>query len=538
MSFVAQNGWGVVDCGPRVVNEHERVIAGVGPGDMAEGPANKENHMVESVVTTGAGRVRGVRVDSPAGPVETFLAIPYAEAPAGDRRWRPPVRRAPWPDILDATTHGAAARQPVGELLDGLVPGMDVGRQGDDCLHVSVWTPATDGGRRPVVVWVHGGAFTMGAPSLAVYDGARLAAEQDLVVVNVGYRLGALGFLSIDDPSCTPNVGLLDQVEALRWVRREIDRFGGDPGRVTVFGESAGGGSVLSLLSMPAAAGLFHRAIVQSGATDLLLDRDRARLVAEAFVRHAGTPDGDLNALRRLPAEAVLAAQHATAEEVFATVGTMPFHPCVDGEVITRSWDEAARSGIDPVALLLGTTADEMGLFAAMDPKAATLDDAGLVRRLGYLGLDAPAVTAAYAEVDVTDPPAVWRRVQTDTQMWIPALRLAEARSAHAPVFVYRFDWPAGPGASAVHGVDIPFPFGTTEQWAGFLHDLDGAAALSTTVRALWASFARTGDPSVGGIEWPRHEPGRRATLLLDADPRVVDDLDAPVRQTLDTGPT
>ncbi len=480
--------------------------------------------------TTAAGRVRGL------GSARTtaFLGIPYAEAPTGDRRWAPPVPRAPWPDIRDSVAHGPACWQPSGGPLDALVPGMGSPLQGDDCLSVNVWTPAADDGRRPVMVWVHGGAFSLGAGSLPVYDGSRLAAEQDVVVVTFNYRLGAQGFLVLDDPSCTPNVGLLDQVEALAWVRDNIEGFGGDPANVTVFGESAGGGGVLSLLSMPAASGLFHRAIVQSGATDLLLDRDRAAHVAEAFARAAGVEPADTAALRSLPGPAVVDAQAGAAATLFATVGTMPFHPCVDGQVMPRTWLDAARDGINPVPLIIGTTRDEMALFAGFDPSAADLDDEGLARRLARLGaLDAVGTTQAYRAGGLDDPPAIWSRVQTDTAMWLPAVAIAEARSAHAPVWMYRFDRPAAnPALGACHGVDIPFPFGTLDAsgWSEFLGDPDGASRLSATVRSLWSSFARDGAPSAPGVTWGGYGPDRRDTLVLADEVRLVTDPDHDIR--------
>lgn len=483
------------------------------------------------IVSIGGGKVRGRRADG----VDAFLGVPYAEAPAGERRWQAPEPRRPWDGTLDATAHGPAAWQPTGGPLDGLVPGMDVGPQGDDCLRLAVWTPAADEGHRPVMVWIHGGAFTVGAGSLPAYDGACLAAEQDVVVVSVNYRVGALGFLHPTDPSATPNTGLLDQVEALRWVRREIAAFGGDPDAVTIFGESAGGGSVLSLLSMPATSGLFQRAIVQSGATGLLLDPEKAAEVLSVLCRNAGVADGDVEALRALPVEDLLAAQQATSAELIFTIGTMPFHPSVDGEVLPQSWLDAARSGVNAVPLLIGTTADEMGLFASMDPNAHLLDADGLARRLDRTGLDPATVVGAYATAGITEPPAIWRRFQTDQQMWVPMLRIAEGRAAHAPVFSYRFDWPAGADATAVHGADIPFAFGTTDGWAGFLHELEGAAALSATIRSHWAAFARSGDPSTADRSWPTYDPdGDRATLFLDADPRVVADPDAPVRIALE----
>ena len=189
-----------------------------------------------TTVSTTRGVIRGTTGES----CTTFLGVPYAAPPVGDLRWAPPAPVPAWEGVLDATHPGPAAWQPTGGPMDGLVPGMGSSDQGDDCLSLNVWTPAADGERRPVMVWIHGGAYSLGAGSLGVYDGTRLAAATDTVVVTINYRLGALGFMVLDDPSAAPNVGLLDQVAALEWVRDDIAAFGGDPDRVTIFGESAG----------------------------------------------------------------------------------------------------------------------------------------------------------------------------------------------------------------------------------------------------------------------------------------------------------
>ena len=481
-----------------------------------------------TIVRTVSGEVRG----RDHGHCTSHLAIPYALAPVGELRWAPPVAVDPWEGVRDCTALGAAGWQLTGGPLDGLVPGMGSDHQGDDHLHVNVWAPTTPG-PHPVLVWIHGGAFQLGANSLGVYDGQRLASTTDTVVVTINYRLGALGFLLLDDESTAPNVGLLDQCAALAWVRTNIASFGGDPRNVTIFGESAGGGSVLSLLSMPAAQPLFDRAIVQSGATDLLLTRDAAREVAATFARCAGVDVADIDALRALTPEQVLAAQAQSVGELFATVGTMPFHPCIDGDVLPRSWQEAAEAGTSAKPVIIGTTRDEMSLFGSFDPAAATLDDAALDARLSGSGLDPVAVRAAYAAAGTTAPPEVWARLMTDRAMWMPAIRWASARCASAPTHMYRFDWTASaPGMGAPHGVDIPFAFGTIDRdgWDEFVSDPLGAEGLSATIRHAWSTFARDGEPDLGGTPWPRYDVERRATAILGPTVTVVDDPEASVR--------
>jgi para-nitrobenzyl esterase len=405
--------------------------------------------------------------------------------------------------------------------------------QSDDCLNLNVWTPSVDDSR-PVLVWIHGGAFSLGAGSLSVYDGSRLAAATNTVVVTINYRLGALGFLVIDDPSCTPNVGLLDQVAALEWVRDNISAFGGDPDNVTIFGESAGGGSVLSLLSMPSAVGLFQRAIIQSGATDLLLDRDKAQLVAEAVARAAGLETVDVDALRAMSGAQIIEAQANAAMELFGTVGTMPFHPVVDGVVLPHTWLEAASSGFNPVPVIIGTNRDEMDLFKMFDPQAGSLTTDGLRTRFEAVGGNVDALIDAYRSTGASEPPEAWRRANTDIAMWLPALRIAEARSAHGPTWMYRFDWEASsPDMGSPHGVDIPFPFTTidVDEWDTFVSDPEQAMSLASLMQRSWADFAAEGVPSLGDQDWPSYSADERATAILGRDVTVERDPNRQVRQ-------
>lgn len=487
-------------------------------------------------VSTTSGRIRGEHVDA----YDVFRGVPYAAAPTGPRRWQAPVAHETWDGVRDATTFGAAAPQVAGGPLGGLVPDMEPGHSDEDCLTLNVWTPACDSEKRAVLVWIHGGAFSIGSSSLATYSGHALATNQDVVVVTINYRLGALGFLVLDLPGTSANVGLLDQTAALRWVHDNIEGFGGDPRRVTIFGESAGGGSVLSLLSTPASYDLYQRAIVQSGATDLVLSRDQALAVTTALAEELGIDRGDLAAWQTVPVDRILAGQSSVAEKLLATVGMMTLHPVADGDVMVDTWQAMAASGrAANVPLIIGTTHDEMALFDSFDPTMSSLDDDGVAKRLGAQGHSAPAlVIDAYRSVDgVIDAPVIWSTILTDRAMWLPALRYAASYAKHQPdTWMYRFDWQSAvPGLRACHAIDIPFPFDAVgrEGWESFVAHAPEASALALTIQALWANFARGEDPHAPATpSWPRFTTNEsataRATLVLDGvcmlshDPRAA----------------
>jgi len=488
-------------------------------------------------VETAGGVLEGATVNAPTGAaLHRFLGIPYAAPPVGHRRWTRPVPPAPWTGIRVADTFGPAAAQR--ESLPAALPAFRPTATAEDCLTLNVWTPGLTGSR-PVMVWVHGGAFTTGGSSQPVYDGARLAAEQDVVVVTINYRLGALGFLCLDDATpdgdVVANAGLHDQLAALRWVRDHAAALGGNPETITVFGESAGAGSILHLVSAMGSDPPFTRAIAQSG-EPRTMTRDEAKAVAAAFAAVVGVDRADTAHLRDVPVEAVLDAQDRVALELVAKIGAMPFAPSVDGGLLdcdVKAGVEAGRG--TSIDLLLGTTRHELRLFP--DPAVATMDEARLRRRVSRVmpHADPTAAIAAYRAAlpgDVTSG-EIWDAVRTDVMMRIPNLRVAEGRAVSGvPAFVYRFDWTA-PGLGAAHAVDIPFTFGTfdREGWGdaiGYDRDAEG---LGVNLRAAWAGFARHGAPGTDTLgPWPRYEPPRRATMLLSRQSEMVDDPDGLIR--------
>jgi para-nitrobenzyl esterase len=477
--------------------------------------------MTAPIVKTTAGLVRGRAADG----VLEFLGIPYAGPPDGPRRFRPPEPVSPWPGVRDAVEFGPIAPQEPGATA-GFIPAD--APQDEDCLSLNVWTPAAEDGGRPVMVWIHGGAYRGGASRSPLYHGAALARRGDVVLVTVNYRLGALGFLAHPDLG-GGNWGLLDQIEALRWVGANAAAFGGDPANVTVFGESAGAGSVSLLLAAPPARGLFARAMVQSGAPNGLPLASAARL-AEAAAEATGA--SSVEDLRRLPVEVLLKAQLELDRKQ-----AMTFLPAVDGALFTRRPIELLREGAaGGIPVVVGTNRDEWKLWAAADPHSRDLSEEGLRRRLerrltGGVEEVIEVVTAERsARAESTQPNDLWFAIETERFFRVPAIRLADALSAHEPrTFVYLFTWgsPAMRGwLGACHGLEIAFALGTQgrPETAAFTGGGPDADRLAGQMMDAWAALARTGDPSTDGLgRWPAYSAGARPTMVLDRDSRVVD---------------
>lgn len=467
------------------------------------------------VVQTRFGAVRG-RAERDA---LAFRAIPFARPPVGPLRWRAPQPPVSWIGELDAVEHGAPAPQRAGEL--SLVLGLREDGASEDCLTLSVTTPGL-AGNRPVLVWIHGGGFTSGAPSLAAYDAARLASRGDVVVVGVHYRLGALGFAPLLGRGGEPavpegepwaNFGMLDVLAALDWVGEHAASFGGDPRQVTVFGESAGAMAIGTLLGMPRARGRFRRAILQSGAAESVHSREQAERVAHTFFGLLGLDPADRAALEAVPVGAVLDAQTKTLDAVWRDLPGLTFQPVIDGPLIPELPLAAVEAGsARDVALLVGTNRDENRLWSAFNPSHAALDDDKLLRRARVrLGEHAERVTRQY-RAGVATPAHAWDAIETDRMFGAPAHRLARAHGRHrAETFVYRFDWasPALEGAlGACHALEIPFVFGTHahERLVPLVGSGMSVDSLSETMQAAWLAFARCGDPSHDGLgDWPRY---------------------------------
>lgn len=401
----------------------------------------------------------------------------------------------------------------------------------EDCFFLNVFTPARDAGHRPVMVWVHGGAFTNGTGATPWYHGASLVERYGVVVVTINYRLGAFGFAHLADHGGdafrdTGNLGILDQLSALRWVRRNIASYGGDPRNVTIFGESAGGSSVLSLMAAPAGAGLFHRAIALSPSMSQLRDRTRAHEAATELLDAAGTDAGDL---RRASTEALLDAQRAVLRRPggsFTAFAPTPGEPSIPDRVA----DAAARN---PVPLLIGTTKDEMLLFTMLDPHFQKMDEAGL-REFAAARFAATATDAieAYRRARPNSTPgALASAMATDEGFRGPARRLAEARvRAGHPTWMHWFTWetPAFGGVlRSCHALDIPFVFHNLERngVSAFTGDGDDRSGLADTFSAAVTRFATEGSPG-----WAPYDLSRRTTMRLDSQSAAMEDPEAELR--------
>jgi para-nitrobenzyl esterase len=499
---------------------------------------------VEGVVTIAQGRLRGVR----RGDLWSFSGVPYARAPVGALRWRPPLEPEAWDEVRDASTFGPIAPQPAS--VPGVTSPADPGASephSEDCLSLNVWTPelpaaatVEPGAGRPVMVFIHGGGFTSGSGSVFLYRGGELVRNGDAVVVTINYRLGALGFLGhrdlADPDGLVGNWGLQDQLAALRWVRQNIGAFGGDAGRVTIFGESAGGFSVAALLGTPAGRGLFRRAIVQSGGAHVHTV-DEAEQSAQRLAATLGIASCTRASLERVPAsELVAATEELGRRRPDPGMIPLPFLPVVDGALLPEhplaAVANGAAAGID---LLIGTNRDELTLFGLGNPALLALDEAGVARWVenAVPDMSGTEVIDAYraarrSREEPVDPTAIWVAVGSDLVFRWPSLQLAAAHAARGSrSFVYLFDWesPAFGGMlGSCHALELPFVFGAVHVPEVQIFSGGGPAVetLSKEMQQAWLAFAAAGEPGHDGIgAWPVWDPVARATMIFGARTRL-----------------
>jgi para-nitrobenzyl esterase len=474
----------------------------------------------DPVVATRAGRLRGRRE----GGLSVFRGIHYGQDSAA-RRFQAPLPVAPWQGVVDAFAFAPSCPQ-----LGSQEP------EGEDCLALNIWTPGLDvRAKRPVMLYIHGGAYSNGSVVDPLNYGDRLAAAGDVVVVTVNHRLNALGYLYLArlDPrfADSGNVGQLDLILALAWVRDNIAAFGGDPGNVLVFGQSGGGAKIATMMGMPAAKGLFHRAITMSGQQVTASGPLNAQRRTDAYLAKLGVAPRDLSPLLTLPVERLVEALHA---EDPILGGGVYMGPVLDMTWLLRHpfWPDANPQG-NAIPMMLGNTHDETRAFIdPRGPKLQGLDWDNLAARMAPdLRMDIlPEWIVAQYRGHYPDwsPERVFYAATTAGRSWPGQVIEAEARArADAPTWVYQVDFasPTKPERGAPHTMDIALSFGTLDAPGSLTGTGAGARAASQAVMARFLAFARAGDPNGAGLDaWPQYRLERRETMIFDAASRVERD--------------
>jgi para-nitrobenzyl esterase len=498
----------------------------------------------DAVAITRSGRVAGYIRKG----VFTFKGIPYAENSAGPNRFMPPVKAKSWEGVRSSRQYGYVAPQGprAGWANDeeAFMFNWDDGVQSEDCLRVNVWTPAVgDGKKRPVMVWLHGGGYTAGSgQELRSYDGENLARRGDVVVVSLNHRLNAFGYLDLskfgDQYASSSNVGMLDIVAALEWVRDNIQNFGGDPRLVTIFGQSGGGGKVSTLMAMPAAKGLFHRAIVESGSILQGIPQDHAQKLTDAVVSELGLTAATIEQIQTLPHQQILTAVDKVLRERRPKVAGIPnfrrispllgFGPVVDGKILpNHPFDPGAPSISADIPMIIGTTLNEF-VTAINHPEFEAMSEADLETRVrGTYGAKAMSVIDAFRQrTPRAKPFDLWSRIAASGVRGsaIEQARLKAAQGG-APAYLYWFTWqtPILSGRPrAFHCAEIAFVFDNTDRCEAMTGGGAEARALAGKMCDAWIQFARTGSPNHPRLpRWPAFSPETLATMIFGDPVRV-----------------
>jgi para-nitrobenzyl esterase len=502
-----------------------------------------------ATVSTTAGKARGLLIDK---KIHAFRGVPYGAPTAGARRFLPPVKPQPWTGVRDAFDLGLRSPLIDSNLVPEWGPLNLREPMGEDCLNLNVWTPGVSGGKRPVMVWLHGGGYSAGSPGMIAYDGANLARKHDVVVVGITHRLNAFGFMYLvelggEKFAEASNAGMRDIIAGLEWIRDNIAGFGGDPGNVTIFGQSGGAGKVSTLLGMPAAQGLFHKAIAQSGSAVVSLPASAATQSAEAFMARLGLKGNQVDELQKLPMEQLLGALQPRAGGSEAGRGArgggrnaggggFAASPVVDGKSLPRDvFNPDATTLSANVPLLIGSTETEVTWNVNTDytPPA---DDAALRERIKR--------TLRADEAQVDKVMAIYRKgrpkasnldlaliIETDASQFRSGTDTEAERKAalgKAPVYMYRFQWyspVSGGRLRAMHCMDIPFVFENVDLCKTVVGDGQDRYALADKMSAAWVAFARSGNPNHKGLpNWDPFTADKRATMIFNNECRAVND--------------
>jgi para-nitrobenzyl esterase len=500
--------------------------------------------MKNITVEISPGQLRGIRDKD----VYAFKGIPYGGPTGGKNRFKPPTPPEPWGGIRDATAYGPSSWQATQTHTSITLLGAEgIDAMSEDCLVLNVWTRGLkDNGKRPVMIWLHGGGFVTGSGNhIPAFDGSNLARTGEVVVVTVNHRLGVFGYLHLEELigeeyTGSGNAGMLDLVAALEWVRDNIEVFGGDPGNVTVFGESGGGAKVSYLMAMPKAAGLFHKAIIQSGPGLRAQTVEYATNSAGEFLDMVGVSPDHIHVLHEMRANTICAAWLKMTEGSFIPGGDK-FTPLADGRTIpVQPFDPVAAPTAANVPLMIGTTKDETTFMMMNDLMFGKYDEETMHQSLGANFSRKRAGTLSPAKVD--DIIEAYRRLRpeatphdlliaiTTDQMRVSSIRLAERKAAGSklPVFMYLFAWesPALGGLlKSAHTLEIPFVFNNIEPPVPLIGESPERFTLASNISNVWIAFAKSGDPNHEGIpHWPSYSPEKRSTMILDTECRVEDD--------------
>ncbi|MFX1305086.1 MAG: carboxylesterase/lipase family protein [Promethearchaeota archaeon] len=477
-----------------------------------------------TIVEVNCGKINGYTKNN----LQIFKGIPFAEPPIGDLRFSPPQAKKPWDGVLETTKFGPCAFQGYTTLEE--VVGK-LRSESEDCLTLNIWTPAIDNKKRPVMFWIHGGAFIMGGSRAPTYDGANLAQLGNVVIVTINYRLGAFGYLFI--PSITANVGQLDQILALKWVYDNIAKFGGDPDNITIFGQSAGAYSVITLTSMPAAKGLFRRIIAQSMP---FIDPKVTKKPTKQLMRALDIKIGDINALREVAPEEIIKAQNEITKQ-----DTLAFRPIIDGETFPVHPLTVLKEGkCKNIDLMMGTTQHEAKLITSLNPTIRKInDEKAIMFYLGSMGINSEnarniinTYKEARAGIFSNAPKELLDSIVTDLMFRVATLQILEAQSKYQPnTYNYLFTWetPAYNGLlGACHALELPFIFNTFEEpgMKALVANVPDTGNLCENMMESWLSFARNGNPNHDGIpQWPTYDKKSRATLLFGKEIKISNKL-------------
>jgi len=474
-------------------------------------------NLCDQAVSTKQGPVLGKQDQK--SLVCVYKGIPYALPPVNDLRWRAPQAPSLRSEVLNAFEFGPSCIQ-----NEGITSGGKSKSFSEDCLTLNIFRPA-EPGTYPVMFWIHGGAYTQGAGSYEMYNGASLASAKKVVVVTINYRLDFFGFLALpeltkEDPNqSSGNYGVLDQIAALQWVTDNIAGFGGDPGNVTIFGESAGGLSVCNLLAAPPAKGLFHRAIIESGGCDLIQSMEKGYQQGASLVKVMGCEGNDpLNCLRARPGKDLL----VTNKDLISGASAH-----LDNYVLAEQPIDALKKGeFNRVPIMVGSNRDEFSIIIFLAPGGMFASRKQVIKLLeNQLGPRAQEVLKMYSFDDYQRPALLMSAAYADG-FGSRAFAAAEAMSPFTPVYLYRFDWHGErleKTLGAFHGLEIPFVFGTLEAKKATLHLLLSSKAvasgkpLSEKMMSYWTNFAKTGDPNAAGLEkWRVYKIDRRERIYFD----------------------